>query len=268
MKALKEKSIKVRENILSMTSNGGCFVGSALSCSDLILFLYDEYLNISKENLQSSERDFFFLSKGHAVPALYGVLVEAGFFDKARLGNHLKVNDDIYWHPNRKIPGVEYHSGSLGQLLSISIGVALDLKLKNMNNKVVCLMGDGELNEGTNWESFLIAAAYKLNNLIIIIDRNKIQANRKTEELIPLEPLDLKLSSFGLNVHKINGHDFSEMMVTFSGFQKSNGKPNVIIAETTRGKGIPSIENRTDKWFCNLPNDEINNLINELNSNN
>jgi len=268
MNELLEKSIKVRESILKMSINGGCFTGSALSCSDIILFLYSEFLNISKENLESEDRDYFFLSKGHAVPALYSVLAETVFFDKEKLTKHLSISDDIYWHPNRKIPGVEYHSGSLGQLLSISIGVAFDLKLLNKNNKIVCLLGDGELNEGSIWESFLVASAYKLSNLIIIIDRNQIQANRRTEELIPLEPLDLKLSSFGLKVHEINGHDFSDMMDTFSSLDFNSGRPNVIIANTFRGKGIHSIEDKVDKWFCNLHDDQLKELLNELNKNN
>jgi transketolase len=268
MNELKVKSINVRENIINMTGNGGCFIGSAMSCCDIILYLYEKFLNIEIDDVNNIERDYFFLSKGHAVPALYGVLVEMGFFEKKRLHNHLLPNDDIYWHPNIKIPGVEYHSGSLGQLLSISIGVALDLKLRGMKNRVVCLMGDGELNEGSNWESFLIAAAYKLSNLIIIIDRNKIQANKKTEELIPLEPLDLKLAAFGLEVQKMDGHDFYGMHDVFTNLNFSIGKPNVIIANTTRGRDLPSIENRTDKWFCNYSAEEIKTLMNELHRDN
>lgn len=268
MNDLKTLSTQVRENIINMAAGGGCFIGSALSCSDIILYLYTNFLKISKDNPSAVDRDYFFLSKGHAVPALYATLAELGYFEKERLSNHLKPSDDIYWHPNRKIPGVEYHSGSLGQLLSISIGVAFDLQLKNAENKVVCLMGDGELNEGSVWESFMIASAYHLENLIVIIDRNKIQANMKTEELIPLEPLDLKLLSFGLNVQTIDGHSFEEISKALSPSNITAGKPNVIIANTERGKGLPGIENRTDKWFCSLTPEQIMEFTKELHRNN
>lgn len=260
---LKEKSIRVRENILKMSKYGGAFIGSALSCCDLILYLYDCYLNINKTNLKDPNRDFFFLSKGHAVPALYSVLIEENILDNQRIHNHLSIDDNIYLHPNRNIPGIEYHSGSLGHLISISIGVSLDLKLKNANNKVVCLMGDGELNEGTCWEGFLIANAYNLDNLTIIIDRNKIQANKKTEELIPLEPLEEKIKSFGLNVISIDGHNFLEIENALNQFYQNN-KSKVIIANTIRGKYFQELEDKVDKWFCKLSENEIENLINNI----
>jgi len=144
---------------------------ASLSCADLIVYIYNEFLNLSRIIFNSPNRDFFFLSKGHDVPALYGTFVELGWMPKERLDNHLKTSDFIYWHPNRNIPGIEFHSGSLGHNLSVACGVAIDCKLKGLNNKVVVVVGDGELDEGSMWEAMLVASAYKLDNLLIVVDR-------------------------------------------------------------------------------------------------
>lgn len=261
---LKKRALTVREHIIKMTVDGGCFIGASLSCTDIIVYLYSNFLNISKDTYKDESRDYFFLSKGHDVPALYSTLSELGFFEPGRLKNHLKTNDFIYWHPNRMIPGIEFHSGSLGHLLSISIGVALDLKLKKMNNKVVVLLGDGELNEGSNWEAMLVAKAFSLNNLLIIIDRNQFQANMRTEKLLPLEPLEKKFESFGLLVNSVNGHDFQDIEECFSSLRFDTDAPNVIVADTIRGKGLPSIEERADRWFCSFTEVEVEMLLKEL----
>jgi transketolase len=261
---LEQISFRVREHIIKMATNGGCFLGASLSCTDIIVYLYYNYLNITKHNLKDPSRDYFFLSKGHDVPALYGTFAELGFIDKERLKNHLKTNDFIYWHPNVNIPGVEFHSGSLGHLLSVSMGVAFDCKLRDTKNKIVVILGDGELNEGSIWEGALVAAAKHLDNLIAVVDRNKFQANLATEDLIPIEPLDQKFKAFGWNVFFCNGHDFNNLNEIFSRLPLGNGKPNIIIADTVRGKGLPSIEARADRWFCNFTQDEINLLLKEL----
>ena len=210
--------------------------------------------------------DYLFLSKGHDVPALYGTLAELGIIEKERLKNHLKTNDFIYWHPNTRIPGIEYHSGSLGHLLSVSMGVAKDCLLKNQDNKVVVILGDGELNEGSVWEGLLVASAHKLNNMVAVVDRNQFQANIRTEELIPIEPLEKKFESFGWTPYRCNGHDFDDLEKTFSKLPFRENRPSVIIAETIRGKGLPSIESRADRWFCNFTHDEIDHLLQELHS--
>ncbi len=261
---LQQTSLRVREHIIRMSGNGGCFIGASLSCADIIVYLYKNFLNVSKENLQNPNRDYFFLSKGHDVPALYGTFVEIGLLEKDRLKNHLKTNDFIYWHPNRNIPGVEFHSGSLGQNLSVAAGVALDCKIKGQTNKIVVVVGDGELNEGSMWEALLVANAYKLDNLLIIVDRNQFQANFQTEDLIPINPLDKKFEAFGCNVKTINGHNFEEMESAFSQFPFEAEKISVVIAETVRGKGLPSIEKRADRWFVNFKDEEIEQLISEL----
>ncbi|MES2112192.1 MAG: 1-deoxy-D-xylulose-5-phosphate synthase N-terminal domain-containing protein [Bacteroidota bacterium] len=261
---LQATALKVREHIIKMSTDGGCFVGASLSAADLIVYLYSEFLNINPENLDDPNRDYLFLSKGHDVPALYGTFVELGLMAPERLKNHLSVNDNIYWHPNTKIPGIEFHSGSLGHLPSVAIGVALDIKIRGGNNKVVCITGDGELNEGTCWEAMLVANAYQLDNLIFVVDRNHFQANMPTEGLIPLEPLHDKFASFGASVRRIDGHDFDELHIAFSAFPFEKGKVNVVIADTVRGKGLPSIERRADRWFCNFNANEVDDLLKEL----
>ncbi|MBP6672486.1 MAG: transketolase [Bacteroidetes bacterium] len=257
-------ALRVREHIIGMATNGGCFIGASLSCADLLVYLYSETLNVSPDNLNDPARDYLLLSKGHDVPALYGTFAELGFIEKERLANHLKTNDSIYWHPNRKVPGVEFHSGSLGHLLSVGIGIALDIKMKQGDGKVFVVVGDGELNEGTMWEGLLVASAYKLDNLVIIVDRNEFQANIRTEELIPLESIDKKFKAFGCWVQRINGHDFEQMEQTFSRLPFSKDQPSVVIADTIRGKGLPSIERRADRWFVNFTAEEVEMLLDEL----
>lgn len=261
---LKAIALNVREHIVRMSTAGGCFTGASLSAVDLIVYLYAEFLNITPSNLKDPNRDYLFLSKGHDVPALYGTLAELGLLEKERLQNHLSLNDHIYWHPNTHIPGVEFHSGSLGHLPSVAVGVAMDIKISGGENKVICIMGDGELNEGSCWEAILVANAYKLDNLIFVIDRNHFQANMRTEDLIPLEPLVQKFESFGAAVQRINGHSYPELHNAFTAYPFQQGKLNVVIADTVRGKGLPSIEERADRWFCNFSAEEVDQLLLEL----
>jgi len=261
---LETTALKVREHIIKMSTDGGCFVGASLSAADLIVYLYSEFLNINANNLDDPNRDYLFLSKGHDVPALYGTFAELGLLEKDRLKNHLSTGDHIYWHPNTYIPGIEFHSGSLGHLPSVAIGVAMDIKIKGGTNKVVCILGDGELNEGTCWEAVLVANAYKLDNLVFVIDRNHFQANMATEDLIPLEPLHDKFTAFGAAVIRIDGHSFEALDEVFSAYPFQPGKLNVVIADTVRGKGLPSIERRADRWFCNFNATEVESLLHEL----
>lgn len=261
---LKEIALKSRKRIIQMASKGGCFVGSAFSCIDIVTYLYKKFLNISSDLLDDPSRDYLFLSKAHAVPALYATFVEMGWLEESRLNNHLKTNDSIYWHPNRSINGIEFHAGSLGHMLSVAAGVALDIKLKGQSNRVVVIVGDGELNEGSNWETLLVANSKNLDNFLIIVDRNKYQANYKTEELVPLEPLDKKFEAFGTAVRTINGHDFLEIEAALNEVPFQNGKPSVIIANTVRGKGIPSIEDKFETWFLELSESQAYEMIEEL----
>lgn len=264
IKKMEEQALTIREHCIRMSAGGGCFLGASLSCVDLIVYLYNKFLNISKDMLDAEDRDYLFLSKGHDVPALYGMFAELGWIERERLQNHLKANDKIYWHPNTQIPGVEFHSGSLGHLLSVATGVALDCKRKGLKNKICVITGDGELNEGSNWEAMLVAQAYKLDNLVVIVDRNQFQANMRTEELIPLEPLQDKFMAFGGTVERIDGHNYEELHKAFSKVPLNSNGPSVVIADTQRGKGLPSIAERADRWFCKFTDEEVESLLKEL----
>jgi transketolase len=261
---LESMALRVREHIVRMATRGGCFIGASLSCTDLLVHLYSRVLSVSPERVHDPDRDILLLSKGHDVPALYGTLVERGFLDRKRLANHLSPADRIYWHPHRSVPGVEFHSGSLGHLLSVGIGIALEIRLRARSNRVFVVMGDGEMNEGSVWEGLLIAAAKGLENLVVVIDRNEFQANVRTEELVPLEPLDRKLEAFGWGCRTVDGHDFAAMEDGFSALPIRPGRPSAIIARTVRGKGLPSIERRADRWFANFSSEEVSSLLQEL----
>jgi transketolase len=262
---LKATALRVREHIIRMSEGGGCFIGASLSCVEIIVYLYAEVIRRNGDDPQDPERDYLFLSKGHDVPALYGTFAEMGFLEPGRLSRHLSTSDYIYWHPNRQIPGVEFHSGSLGHLPAVAAGVALDCKLRGSHNRVVVITGDGELNEGSVWETLLVANAYGLDNLTIVVDRNQFQANIRTEELVPLEPLADKFRAFGCVVQRIDGHDFAELEGAFESVLRSGGgKVRVIIADTVRGKGLPSIEARADRWFCAFTAKEVKQLLEEL----
>ncbi|HTR28759.1 MAG TPA: thiamine pyrophosphate-dependent enzyme [Puia sp.] len=260
---LKETALRVREHIIRMSEGGGCFIGASLSCVEIMVYLYAQVIRRNGNDPLDPARDYLFLSKGHDVPALYGTFAEMGFLEPNRLSNHLSTADHIYWHPNRKIPGVEFHSGSLGHLPSVAAGVALDCKLRGSRNRVVVITGDGELNEGSVWETLLVANAYGLDNLTLVVDRNQFQANIRTEELVPLEPLADKFRAFGCTVERIDGHDFSQLERAFATLPET-GRVRVIIADTVRGKGLPSIEARADRWFCSFTASEVEQLLKEL----
>jgi transketolase len=255
---------RVRGHAIRMATGGGCFLGASLSCVDLLVYLYARVLRLSPARLQDSTRDYLLLSKGHDVPALYGTLAELGYFSPHRLRAHLTVGDCVYWHPNRAMPGVEFHSGSLGHLLSVGMGIALDAKLCASPSRVFVIVGDGELNEGSIWEAALVAAAKQLDNLVVIVDRNGFQANLATEDLLPLEPLDQKLSAFGFAVISADGHDFQSLQTAFAALPRVVGSPTAIIARTIRGKGIRALEARADRWFVRLTSDEVESFLAEL----
>jgi transketolase len=257
-------ALRVREHVVRMATRGGCFIGASLSCADLLVYLYSRLLRVTPESLGDPDRDYLFLSKGHDVPALYGTLVELGFVPASRLERHLSTEDCLYWHPNRGVPGVEFHSGSLGHLLSVALGVALDVKLRRGRSRVFVVLGDGELDEGSIWEACLVAAAHRLDNLVAVVDRNRFQANARTEDLVPLEPLLAKFEAFGWCGVAADGHDFEALEAAFAPLPRRRGRPTVVVAETVRGKGLPSLEGRVDRWFADFDANEIDALLREL----
>ena len=250
--------ISCKKNVLKMAKNGGCFIGSAFSCIDVIAYLYNNIFDITKIKEKQDDRDILILSKGHAVSGLYAVLAEVNIISKDRLDNYLTNNDDLYWHPNPNVSGIEFHSGSMGHGLAIGIGMAFASRLKKISNKIIVIVGDGELNEGSIWESVLIANAYNLKNLIVIIDRNRRQANLQTEELIPLDSIKDKFSSFGWITHSCDGHNLREISSQLEQiFTDYSEKHKVLIANSIRGKGIPLIEDNPKYWFGDFDKTEL-----------
>ena len=261
---LEQVALAAREHVLRMAEGGGCFVGASLSLVDLLVGLYGGGFALAPGRLDDPDRDFVLLSKGHAAPALYGTLAELGYFSPGRLAAHLSTTDSVYWHPNRSIPGVEFHSGSLGHLLSVGIGIALEARLRGARSRIFVFVGDGELNEGTLWEGLFVARAHRLGHLVLVVDRNRVQANVATEELVPLEPLAAKFEAFGWRVAEIDGHSFQDIERGLGVDSDPTGAPKVVIAKTVRGKGVPSLEGRSDKWFVKATSVEVERMIDEL----
>lgn len=261
---LERTALRARETVLRLAGRGGCFVGAALSCLDILVVLYGRVLRVSPDRADDPDRDYFFLSKGHAVPALYSVLQENGWFPEALLTGHCAGEGNIYWHPHPSVPGVEFHSGSLGHLLPLAVGVALDAQMRRSPSRVFVLVGDGELDEGSNWEALLLASAKGLDNLVVIVDRNGLQANLPTESLVPLEPLAAKGRAFGAAVKNCRGHSLSRLDAALGAVPFAPGKPSLILAATVRGKGVPSLEARADRWFCAFSADEVEAAVAEL----
>jgi transketolase len=254
---LKIKATQIRLDLINMIyeSKSG-HIGGSLSATDILTVLYYNVMNVDPNNPKWEERDRFILSKGHSVEAYYSVLADKGYFPKEELKTYCKFGTRLIGHPNNKIPGVEMNTGALGHGLSIAVGMALGAKMDNKSFRVFTLMGDGELAEGSNWEAAMAASHYKLNNLIGIVDRNRLQISGSTEEVMSLEPLEDKWKSFGWDVLTTDGNDIERLLDTFNvAIASTNDKPKLILAYTTKGKGISFIENKAN-WHHRVPTEE------------
>lgn len=232
--------------------------GGSLSATDILATLYFDVMDVTKDNVDSIDRDRFVLSKGHASPALYAVLAEKGFVDRDEVINTFRqINSKFQGHPNMNyVPGVDMSTGSLGQGLSCAVGMALANKLDNNNHRVYCLVGDGESEEGMIWEAAMAASHYKLDNLCVILDYNHLQIDGNVDTVIGPSPLDEKFAAFGFNVIVVNGHDFDQLKHAFAQAKLTKGKPTAIIAETIKGKGVSYMENNAG-WHGKAPNKEL-----------
>jgi len=256
---LNEFAKEARRCILKMIHNAQSgHTGGSLSGVDILTVLYNKTMFVPSEWKNSPDfekRDRFILSKGHASPLLYTMLGLKGFFPKEELMTFRLMGSRLQGHPSCKLlEGIEVSTGSLGQGLSIACGMATGLKLDNSGSRVYVLPGDGELQEGSVWEALMQGAHRKLNNITLIIDRNKLQIDGCTENVMALDPLDKKLEAFGWNVIEIDGHNFNEI---YDALEKSKLSeiPTAIIAHTTKGKGVSFIENQAG-WHGKAPNDE------------
>lgn len=270
IKELKEICKQTRINILKMVHNASSgHIGGAFSGVEILNVLYHKCLNIPSEWKKSGNfenRDRFILSKGHASALLYSVLAQRGFFPVSELMTFRKINSRLQGHPCcRALDGIEVSTGSLGQGLSVGCGMATALKLDKNPAHVVVYMGDGELQEGSVWEGFMQASHRGLNNIIAIIDRNGLQIDGRTEDVMSLDPLDKKLEAFGWEVATIDGHNLNEIYETVER-AKNSDKPFAIIAKTVKGKGVSFMENNAG-WHGKAPNDEqFEQALAELNS--
>ncbi len=264
---LDKKSKDLRKLIVSsIVSEGRGHLGSALSIVEVVRVIYEKILKINKKKLKDQNRDYFILSKGHGCLGLYAVLSDIGIISKDELLKCGKFDSQLAGHPEHKVPGIEASTGSLGNGLPIAVGIALGLKLKKKKNKVVVLTGDGEINEGSVWESLLHIAKHKLDNLFIVIDYNKFQSYDEVKSVVSLEPLNDKIKSFNLNVFEVNGHDMVEIEKVFKkAISLKNGKSTVLISHSIKGKGIKSAENNRF-WHhkSNLTQEEIKSISEDL----
>jgi len=253
---LKRKSRYYRQEILTFIYQAGAgHTGGSLSCIDIINVLYNAVMDIRPENWNSLQRDVYIQSKGHSVEALYVVLADLGFFERAELGTANRFRTRLIGHPTRKVPGIEHNTGGLGHGLSVALGMALAAKLDRRSSRVFCLLGDGELGEGSNWEAALSAAHYKLDNLIAVVDRNGLQITGSTAQVNDLEPLERKWSAFGWAVRRIDGHDIAKLVQALGGLPFARGRPGVLVADTVKGRGVSFIEGQVE-WHHKVPSRE------------
>ncbi len=264
---LTTKATAIRIKLIKMikTANTG-HTGGALSSVDILVSLFYRIMNFDVSNPNWIERDRFLLSKGHSVEGYLCVLADLGYFPESELDTFSAYKSRLIGHPTRKVPGIEMNTGALGHGLSVGVGMAIAAKKLGQKHRVFTLMGDGEQAEGSIWEAAMAAAHYKLGNIVAIIDRNYLQISGNTEDVMSLDSLEEKYSSFGWNTINVAGNSISELCQTFESIDYSGTKPTAIIARTTKGKGVSFMENNA-KWHHGVPkDDEYAAALNELNS--
>jgi transketolase len=245
----------VRRHALKMVHAArASHIGSALSIADIVAVLYGAVMNIDPVNPKDPARDRFILSKGHACVAVYAVLAACGYFEESELGRYGQDHSEFMNHISHKVPGVEFSTGSLGHGLPFGVGKALAAMRQGHKWRTFVVMSDGEMGEGSNWEAFLFAGHHHLDNLIAIIDYNKLQSLTTVAETLGIEPLTDKLTAFGWATREVDGHDHPALREAFAGAPWIAGKPSVIIAHTTKGKGVSFMENMV-KWHYSSPSD-------------
>ena len=258
---LELKANEIRKDIVAMIAEAGSgHPGGSLSCADIMTALYfGGIMKYDAQNPQMEDRDRFVMAKGHAAPALYATLANAGFFPREELMTLRKLGTRLQGHPDsKKLPGVEACTGSLGQGLSIAAGLALGLRLNAGGaapQRVYALMGDGEIEEGQVWEAAMFAAHYGLDNLVAIVDNNNLQIDGDVREVVGLRAIPEKFRAFGWEVLEVDGHDVEALLEVFATAQGASGKPVCIVASTVKGKGVSFMENQAG-WHGKAPNDE------------
>jgi len=260
-------SLQIRQDVVrSLAAAGSGHLGGSLGLADVFTVLYFNMMNHQPENPSWPDRDRLVLSIGHVAPVLYATLATAGYFPKEELLTLRKLGSRLQGHPGRDhgLAGLELSAGSLGQGISVAVGMAISAKMDKKKHRIFCINGDGELQEGSVWEAAMSAAHYKLDNLTVIVDRNKLQIDGKVSDVMEIEPLKEKWEAFGWEVNECDGNNIAEIFQTFENVDYTNGKPTVIIANTIMGKGVKSIENDYN-WHGKAPSTaEADQFIREL----
>lgn len=243
-KALFRQAKELRRDVVRITTEcGGAHIGGGMSVLDILTILYFRHLNIDPVQPDNPDRDRLILSKGHAAVAFAPVLARRGFFDPELLKTFNKFKSPFGMHPDgKKIPGCDASAGSLGHGLSMAVGLALGARFQKKDWKTYCILGDGECDEGSVWEALMAASHYRLTNLIIIVDRNKLMIDGFTEDVMSLEPLEDKFKAFGMDVRNIDGHDFDALEDALVYAGQAGDKPVLILADTVKGKGVEYME--------------------------
>lgn len=250
------KSVHYRQTVLRIIKEAGAgHTGGSLSCIDILNVLYNEVLNVSPATVSAPARDRYVHSKGHSVEALYTVLADRGFFPDSQLRTLSRYRSHFVGHPTRKVNGIEHNTGALGHGLSVAVGMALAGARSGLRFRVFALLGDGELTEGSVWEAAMAAAHYRLDNLVVIVDRNGLQITGRTEEVMGLEPLARRFSAFGLEVRACDGNDVAELRTAFEEIPFASGRPGLLLARTVKGKGVSFMEDQA-RWHHHVPSDE------------
>ena len=248
-------SLRYRRTVLRIIREAGAgHTGGSLSCIDVLNVLYNDVLNVSPATFADPARDRYIHSKGHCVEALYTVLADRGFFPDTHLDTLSRYRSHFVGHPTRKVNGVEHNTGALGHGLSVATGLALAGARGSHRFRVFALLGDGELTEGSVWEAAMAAAHYRLDNLVVIVDRNGLQISGRTEDVMGLEPLAQRFSAFGLEVRTCDGHDIMELRSAFGEIPFARGRPSLLLARTVKGKGVSFMEGQAG-WHHHVPNE-------------
>jgi transketolase len=246
---------KLRRMVLDLTWVGQCgHPGGSMSLAEILSCLYFEVMDIDPQRPGWDERDRFILSKGHAAPVYYSVLAQRGYFPTDLLSTYGKLDTLLQGHPDMHTPGVDMSSGSLGQGLSPAVGIALGAKLKGLSFRTYVVIGDGESQEGQIWEAAMVAPHFKLDNLTVIVDKNRLQLTDFTDQAIPVEPMADKWKAFNWHTVEIDGHNVREILAAIDEAKRVKGQPTAIIAHTTKGKGISFMEDKA-AWHSKAPND-------------
>ena len=256
-KHYEELAAKVRIDVIrAIHSAGSGHPGGSLSAADIVTALYFKEMNIDPADPAKADRDKFILSKGHAGPVQYAALAERGYYPVSDMMSLRKLGSKFQGHPNmHKVPGIEMSTGSLGQGISVSVGMALANKMDENPGRVYTLLGDGELQEGIVWEAAMSAAHYGLDNLVAIVDWNGLQIDGKNDDVMTVKPVDEKFAAFGWNVLVIDGHNFDEIFAAFDKARTYKGKPTAIIARTHKGRGVSFMEDNPG-WHGKAPSEE------------